>query len=226
MNFNKAFKHKIINFFSKFDFPLIINSYGRSGSTVLCDSIIKSSLNDNYKMLSDFYYTSPRTAWNLNNFDLCNGLVYKTHDYPPVNLKYSTPPKFIYTYSNPIDVVFSLIKLKGTKGDLWIKNHFENLKAPFVNDFNDVIRDDIFYLEKHLDSWVNQKEYSVCFVKYEEMWNHQKEISEYLGFEIKLPEFKSRSKKEINFKFQKEIKKSYHTLIEKHKSYENLFFIN
>jgi len=81
---NKNIENIITRQFSKANYPLLINSYGRSGSTVLTKSIIKNATKDKTRLIKKtFPYSLSKSAWDIKETKLENGFIYKTHDYPP-----------------------------------------------------------------------------------------------------------------------------------------------
>lgn len=55
-----------------------------------------------------------------------------------------------------------------------------------------IIDKDILSLEDHFDSWNKESRIPIAFIRYESMWDHQNEISNFLGFKIKLPAYRER----------------------------------
>lgn len=222
-----VFKNLIGKGLSKFDYPIIVNSYGRSGSTVLTESIIDSSIEVNNPNLENLVFRSiSQEAWDLNSANLKNGIVYKTHDYPPSS--YSNENlKMLYTFADPVDVVLSLLRLFDEKGEEWIKLHYEHLGVSYTDTFNQIISEDQLNLEKHLNKWLNEKRIPIAFIRYESMWNHQDDISDFLGFKVMLPEFRNRkSSKENDLNVIEEIEKSYKQLRENISRLDDFFIIN
>lgn len=192
-----ALKNVIGNYYTKFNFPIVVNSYGRSGSTVLTKSIVKSAIElENYTENDLTYRSVSQSAWDLQNINLSNGIIYKTHDYPPKKTLRDNV-RMIYTFADPIDVVLSLVRLYDQKGEQWIKDHYRHLNTSFAN-FETIVYEDQLQLAQHLDAWLNEDRFPVAFVKYETMWNHQDELSDYLGFKINLPPFEERKAKREN----------------------------
>lgn len=205
---------------------LVINSYGRSGSTVLAHSIRDASMPALLKdsgLFSDKSFLHP--AWKLNDASLVKGLVYKSHDYPPAE-DFSADIRMVYIFADPVDVVFSLEKCKRVFGDLWIQKHFENLGVPSA-DFGRIYESDQLALEKHMDSWLAEKRFPIAYVRYEDLWNHEPELSEFLGVEIKLPPFKQRDAKELRDADKAaQLEQTYASLREKVRNVQSYFTNN
>lgn len=210
--------------YSKFDYPLIINSYGRSGSTVLTNSIINCVTDNKYLNTEVIRRGISDVAWDLEKTKLKKGIIYKTHDYPPKIIN-NKDIKMIYTYADPVDVVLSLLNRFEERGEAWMKEHFNHLKVDYTN-FN-IVNEDQLKLENHLDSWINETRIPIAFIRYEEMWNYQDEISNFLDLKIKLPSFKKRKAKEIDDKkLISKISDTYSSLIYKVEKFDNFKIIN
>lgn len=224
-------KNKIKNLIgataSNFNYPLVVNSYGRSGSTVLTNSIVKNSINiENTKASKIASRSISQSAWSLDNINLKNGIIYKTHDYPPEEV-FNKNIRMLYTFADPIDVVLSLIRLWDERGEEWTKKHHNHLKVPFDQKFKErIIEEDILKLEQHLESWLQEDRFQIAFIKYEAMWDHQNDISEFLGFQIALPPFRERKTKISDHQnLIQTIEKTYSVLREKFLSKDS-FFMN
>lgn len=220
------FKNFILNIYSKTNSSIIINSYGRSGSTVLTKSILKSIVRDITFSDSKLVKSSfSREAWDLNEINIKSGAVYKTHDYPPIEVPEGNF-KMLYTFANPIDVVTSIKRLKNEKGMKWINDHFDHLKVDNA-DIDKIDQQDILKLESHLNTWVNETRFPVMFLNYETMWDYQSEISEFLGFTFELPEFKKRiSNVDKDEETYSMLQETYSSLIHRIAELDNCFVIN
>lgn len=215
-----------VKFFSPIDKAIIVNSYGRSGSTMLRDSIIESLTKDKNRIVNFALLKSlPQQAWDLGKEKIKPGFVYKTHDYPP-KIHLNTNVRVIYIFADPVDVILSLLRLYKEKGEAWMREHYEHLKAPYT-DFNNIIYEDQLRLEKHFDAWIKEDRIPVAFVRYEELWNHQKEVSEFLEVPIQLPSYKDRnSRKNFNTQPLEELMITYFSLREKVFNLEGFFSNN
>lgn len=217
----KHVKNIIGNIFSSFDYPLILNSYGRSGSTVLTKSII------NHASRSSLHFVKKsigQSKWDLNKAEYINGVIYKSHDYPPRELK-NDRLRMIYTFADPVDVVLSLVRLH-KKDEEWMREHFHHLRAPYTN-FTNILSEDQLGLEKHIDSWLQEKRFPIAFIRYETMWYYQKEISNFLGFELKLPPYKKRlASSNDSISIREKLQETYAPLNMKLSILDDFFVIN
>ena len=177
---------------SPLDIAVVVNSYGRSGSTMLLDSIKRSSVSNASRLKYELIRRGVSIqAWNTDAIKLKKGFFYKTHDYPPKK-PFDNHVKMIYVFSDPVDVIMSLWKIYNNSGEKWIRQHFEHMKVPFSN-FEKILYEDQLKLENHFDAWMAEDRFSVAFVRYDEMWRYQEDISNYFGFDITLPVYKERN---------------------------------
>jgi hypothetical protein len=119
--------------------------------------------------------------------------------------------KMIYMFGDPYDAVISFFKRRIRKtrshgfntreadGDpLWVVKHCENIGGDhqamkpqwdLTNYLDNGV--DLLRMEEHFDNWVNGKtEYPILFVRYETMWNHLREIFNFVGLpESAIPGF-------------------------------------
>lgn len=220
-------KNYIGRAFSKLEYPLVVNSYGRSGSTVLTKSIINCAISERNNFLRDIALKSiSQSAWDLDEINLKNGIIYKSHDYPPSNHS-NGHIKMIYTFADPLDVILSLIRLFNERGEDWIKLHYEHLGASYTNNFGNIINEDQLNLEVHLEKWLNETRFPIAFIRYENMWENQDKISKYLGFEIQLPVYKKRKSKNIeNERVINKIRETYLALRSKLEKLDDFFIHN
>jgi len=138
-------------------------------------------------------------------------LIYLIHGYPPEKLLKHTLI-ILYTFADPVDVVLSLLRLYDERGEKWMKQHYDHLKVPYTN-FENIIEEDQLELENHLNTWLQERRFPIAFVKYEELWEHQDEISEFLGLTVSLPPFRERkANKQNDQELISQLKQSYEPL--------------
>lgn len=215
MVLKRVVKNIIAKSLSRLDCPLVINSYGRSGSTVLSESIIDSAgFVDVLNLRSIVSSSLTQFEWNLEGANLADGVIYKSHDYPPTEFK-NKKTKMLYTFSNPVNVVLSLLRLWEEWGEGWIKWHYEHLCADYTHRFEDIVHEDQLGLEKHLDAWLCETRIPIAFIRYETMWENQDKISDFLGFDIQLPAFRERKPKDVSAELVATISDSYEPFIKK-----------
>lgn len=214
--------------FSPIDKAIIINSYGRSGSTVLTKGIITSLAGNQPRYLKNILLKSIRQqAWNLEKKPIRKGFVYKTHDYPPQN-RLLANALIIYIFADPVEVVLSLLKIfNDSEDDKWMRLHFKHLKAEYVEKFYSIIDHDTLNLEKHFDCWLNETRLPIAFVRYEKLWDNQNNIAKFLGIPLELPPYKERlARQSPDPETVKRVKKTYVNLRRKVNNCDDFFTIN
>jgi len=219
-------KNLIGNSFSIFDYPIVVNSYGRSGSTLLTKSIMKSGVYPKSTVFNKLASGSiVKNVWSLNGEYFKSGFVYKSHDYP-TDLVSGQDIRMLYVFANPVDVVLSLLRLYDKNGKGWMKTHAEHLKISYEN-FDNILESDIFQLEQHINAWLESEQFPIAFIRYESMWDNQDDISNFLGFKVKLPPYRKRRAAQVNDKvIIKNIERTYGSLRNKVNKLADFFVLN
>ena len=89
------------------------------------------------------------------------------HLYPDRLLsKHGKDVKVIFITRNIKDVIQSLLQRNKDKGIKWIQEHYKNLNSDFA-DFKHVLEKDTLQFEKLYNSYLEQKQFDVLFIKYE-----------------------------------------------------------
>ena len=210
------------------DYAILVNSFGRSGSTLLTKSIASSLMGQRSGLIGKFKTRSMiRNAWNMNSATIKKGYVYKTHDYPPKNF-FTNHLRVIYLFADPLEVIFSLINIyENSKNDKWMRTHFAHLNSKYFGDFYSILDKDILGLEQHFDSWLNEKRFPVAFVRYDCLWTHQINLSNFLKIPLVLPTYKERkARKNIDPKIKRRVEHTYTNLRSKIFNCKDFFTIN
>lgn len=214
--------------FSPLDSAILVNSYGRSGSTMLTKSIIASAL---YNKSNGFCKLMSRAmnqqAWDIDSTKIRPGFIYKTHDYPP-KVQINKKCAVIYVFANPVNVVISLIKiLESLESDAWMREHFDHLKSEYAEDFYSIIDCDTLNLEPHFNSWLAEDRLPVAFVRYEKLWENQDKLSAFLGMPLQLPPYRERkAQHDPDSDVVARLETTYSSLKEKVYSCNDFFTIN
>lgn len=191
MQMKSLLKDPIAKFCSQLQTPVLINSYGRSGSTLLTDAVTTGALQScrfsGYRIVRG---SVKRNAWDLEKTKIRHGVVYKTHDYPPKE-NLPSDSRMVYIFSDPLSVILSLLRLFTEKGEDWIKAHYSHLGVPYRN-LERIRETDDLQLERHLDSWLGEDRFPIMFVRYESLWSNIDSVSEFLGVEVVLPPYRPR----------------------------------
>jgi len=177
--------------------PILVNSFGRSGSTVLYDSVIRSSFRDSLIIPDKVSARAVRDrAWDLEEQlgELQAGRVYKTHDLPPTRKPQRPDIRMVYVFADPVDVVASVLRMASLLGERWVYEHSRHLRAD-VGEIEDIMREDVLGLENHLEAWLAEECFPILYVRYESLWACEKRIGEFLGLPVRLPVYRPRSSK-------------------------------
>jgi len=163
---------------------VVIASLGRSGSTLFYNSLCKHL--EPSPNLGSFSFVK-----DLERFKPEKNHCYKTHDMAPFTM--TNGAKMVFLFSDPIDIISSIKNVEKNDPELkWAKGHFENLHASF-SMYNELIDKDVLKLEKMFESYYKKQTYPLLTLRYETMWDYQKEIGEFLEIEgFGLEDFKGR----------------------------------
>ena len=173
----------LINIKSK---PILVASIGRSGSTMLYQSLIYSSAKnlgiDNEKLINALKCE----AWDLQeSISLHNGCVYKTHDLPS-DPSYLEKFKIIYLHDKPSKIVTSIFNITNNEGLGWLKLHLKHLRSD-ERLHTRFLKDEIFNFKDHLVQWKKYDVKNILFIHYEDIWNSIRKIEEFVGFSVEMP---------------------------------------
>ena len=208
-------------FLSKSNYPIVVASCGRSGSKMLKRHIALSCVRCIGKILRK------RTSkvitcqkWNLRPLDFNEGLVYETHDYPPDNIE-MCEAKFIYIYSNPFRIIYSLLKQRQKRGKKWFSSHAKHLKAKSACA-DQLTKDDVLHLEDNFTAWSNVESSNVFTIHLDNLWVRSHEISDFLDIDVTLPKRKPRTSTKNDFQpgTIQDIKETYQKFNKKVQSYK------
>ena len=162
------------------DSAYVITSIGRCGSQLITEAIHNHVWGFVDHPKAFLKKTRPFIRQYPEEFS--NGSVYKTHLYP---IEYPDNCKIVFTFGNPLDIILSVIRR--SKEPNWGPAHFKNLAANWT-DFPDIMNRDVLNLEKMFDAFYNQEHnFDLMCVRYESMWDVEEQMSEFLGFEFKMP---------------------------------------
>lgn len=171
----------------------MVASFGRAGSTLVYDALVEGMAVKRFGKPSPLATRLIRDeAWDLANFRFRSGQVYKTHDYPEA-LSDKQNPKIVFMFGSALDAAMSVYQQRELRGEEWVKLHFQHLKSSHSVD--DVIRFDALGLLRQAKSWVGFEGLPVLCIRYEALWDNEAQLSEFCGFDIKLPARQERAAK-------------------------------
>ncbi len=175
--------------------PILVASIGRSGSTMLYESLINSSAKNLGINNKQSMKALKCEAWNLQeSIRLHNGCIYKTHDLPSDRL-YLERFKIIYLHDKPSQIVTSMFKITSNEGLGWLRLHLNHLRSD-ERYYKRFLKDEIFNIKEHLVQWKKYDADNILFIHYEDIWNSIGKIEEFVGFSLELPPQRKRSSSE------------------------------
>lgn len=169
---------------------IIVASNGRSGSTLTYEAL-RRELKRKYVMRRENFGFVSR----LEDAGTTGPAIFKTHDFPDALSKQGKCAKVIFCFGSTKDSAFSVYAALHSKGEDWIRRHFEHLNA--TGDFEELFQRDILQQVRQLKEWCTYEAVPVLCVHYDAIWDHQEEISNFLGLTFKAPERRERSAKNI-----------------------------
>lgn len=196
----KKFRQK----FYKSDIPpVLVASFGRSGSTMVYKSVCQSMTMARFGRHKKFVCDN---AWNLQGEKFSSGIVYKTHDFPTESISMHNL-RTIFVFGSPIDAVRSVIKQNELLGAKWTDRHLKHLKARGTLD--EIWTSDILGLERQLESWTTTQLGSVLCVKFDSLWDNISQISDFIELDFCLPPKKARTSGKLDEKSEALLAKTY-----------------
>jgi len=172
--------------------PILVASMGRSGSTLVYDSIVKGMVKKRFFLQAPSLGGLVRDViWKLSGAHFQNGLVYKTHDLP-ASLKVGDRPIVIFLFGSASDAARSVLQCENTQGYEWIKSHLKHLSA--IGTLDDLPFKDVLRFSEQLDEWLSCQAVPILALRYEDLWTSDAEekLSHFVGFSVRLPERRAR----------------------------------
>lgn len=172
--------------------PLIVASMGRSGSTVVWDSLRhavacarfpQSLQKQGLRLVSD-------QAWDLDRKRYAPGVVYKTHGLAE-ELPADSGAKVVFLFGSATDAALSVLACRDRYGAAWIDLHFEHLRAQ--GTFDDLGRTDVLRFGDQLDGWIGKTGTDRLILHYDALWDHVDTLSDFVGVPVQLPARRARS---------------------------------
>ena len=168
---------------------LVVASPGRSGSSMLFIELARAMSKERFGVgstyLKDF-------AWDLSAKKLRRGMVYKTHDYPDA-LYGRESVRCVFVFGSAIDSVISTLKQEKIKGQGWIAAHLAHLKSD--GEFRDVVQRDVLGILPQITAWSTFESCPVLCVRYEALWDAERQIREFTDLPFELPVWRARQSK-------------------------------
>ncbi len=177
--------------------PIVVASTGRSGSTLLCDSIADGLIAHRFgRRLPPLFmralrYVAMEFADRLADIDGLDYPVLKTHDFP----QDGTLPdgKYLFVFGPPLESAQSVVRTARSRGNAWFEKHLHHLRAHgFVSD---LFRADVLNFESQVNAWMSVRADDVFMIPFDELWERTDEISRFVGVDIRLPQRNPRQPK-------------------------------
>ena len=169
---SNAFVTKPVDFDNPRSSTVWVVSPGNSGSSLLCDSVRKSSY------LTTMKSHSFPIKWRSKS--CIKGSCHGGHMW-----EIEESDKIIYLYSHPLNIVLSFCEKINSDYTTWMQglpHYVEFLECDTDEDFNDnYLFKDVLNLERHLDKWWRQNDFDILCVKYEKLYECQDIIEKFIG---------------------------------------------
>lgn len=179
--------------------PIVVASTGRSGSTLVFDTIAESFIRAYFPRMREIPFVGNRLAsWSkcfidrLSNMDDSPAPIKKTHAL--YSDEYRDKAMYLFVYGPPLESAISVKSMTEKNGERWFQNHLYHLESKGTLD--QLFTEDILRYEDQMRSWGNSSNRNVLCIHYSELWEREAELSEFLGFKITLPEKRARAAKQ------------------------------
>ncbi len=169
---------------------IIVASNGRSGSTLTFKTIRQSFRKRNKKRADQASFVA-----RLKEADLCPPSLYKTHDFPDVLTSGPKQVRVVFCFGPTKDSALSVYSAKERYGQDWLDTHFYNLHA--TGNYDELFRRDVLQQARQIKEWATFEDVPVLCVRYDAIWDHQRDIANFTGFEFVPPARTERAPKNI-----------------------------
>ena len=177
---------------------IVIASTGRSGSTLLFNSIrysyvqsflipsFNSKLIHNLKVqtanfLSDYLN-------KISDLSRSSSPILKTHSLPSGTAR-NRQNKIIFVFGCPKQSAYSAYKMACLRTHRWLDQHIYHLGG--YGSAGSLFTHDVLNYEFQLQQWKSYKKYCL-FIHYEDLWVDIEKISDFVGFPVSLPPRRAR----------------------------------
>jgi len=127
----------------------------------------------------------------ISDIESCKAPVLKTHDL--FRSEFAHRAKYIFIFGDPLESAQSVEQMGKKHGIAWIEEHIHHLVGSGSPE--DIFEKDVLNYEEQLKSWGNAQ--GVFIVHYDDLWGKEVELSQFLGYELRLPERRERAKKSL-----------------------------
>jgi len=157
--------------------PVVVAGLGRCGTSLVFDSIRRAGLRRSME---------GERLDALHNIQ--NGMVYKTHDYPPES--FPAKAKLVFLFGNPMDIAVSAHR----KINEWGAMHHRHCRSDCFLANDQILHEDSLQLSRMFDAWMRPHSFEFASLRYEALFQAEvhARLCEYLGFKLILPPYERR----------------------------------
>lgn len=198
---------------------IVVASSGRAGSTLLYKALIYSLFKNKLRIPQRFAGKKLErlVAVFINSLDevsTTNRIILKTHDL--LENEIGKDLKALFVYSDPLESAYSVDKILEQYGEEWFYQHQNHLRGKGRRE--DIFQEDVLNFQAQLESWMTRKYDNILCVDYDDLWQETNRISEFVGYEVTLPQRLSRSAKDMTKEVNLELFDELRRLKEYHKN--------
>lgn len=118
-------------------------------------------------------------------------LVCKTHDL--YSGRWDNNYRFVFIYGDPLESALSVEQAVKDNGKDWFSEHQFHLRAR--GNYEDLFQKDVLGYQSQLENWLTQTDANIICIDFADLWSKTQGLSDFLGFEVVLPEKRPRRTK-------------------------------
>lgn len=178
--------------------PIVIASTGRSGSTMLYESVVNSYIKSRYGKLCAnkvlYKYLKKAAggyADRVKDLIKIKQPIIKTHSL--FREEYIDSAKYIFVFGDPFESAKSVENIVTNKDKVWFEEHVYHLESSGY--IEDIYKSDVLNYNEQIESWASKKRSSILVLSYDDIWKNMDDVSKHIGFSVEIPKKKTRKKK-------------------------------
>jgi hypothetical protein len=193
MSFKTTVKHGLQSALAGSKPAYVVASLGRSGSTVVYDAVLECVIATRFPQMAGLGLKIARDdSWNLGEKKLYGGCVYKTHDYPEAIVG-NDKVRCVFMFGSTIDAALSVHSALERYSPEWVEEHFGHLKSD--GDVSQLFETYVLGFYEQVRRWSTVSSLPVLCLRYETLWEHEKELADFCKLPVTLPEKRARVEK-------------------------------
>jgi len=187
--------------------PIVIASSGRSGSTMLFKAISEGLIRSRFSVSLDSFLGRVISRFTcayvtrLSEISDSSAPILKTHDM--LRDDYKDLAKYIFVFADPLDSAQSVEQMKERRGPIWVEEHIFHLGSQGTH--LELFQRDVLGYADQVRAWLSDASPNILCIHYEEIWDQVAEISDFLGFSIRLPRRRPRQPKPAVQNYDREL---------------------